>query len=576
MSLISRFPITIRGAITFTGNTLGLSQLQNANQPGTQGSIGAFISAGLATSYNKFPIGTTSDYTLNKSEAFLRLPPGSIVLYAELIWGGNAKTNTYSVVSKLDDPIRFTTPSGSTYELSPASATKFIGTAVSSTQYPDKVKYYMRSAVVTTIIQSEGPGKYAVGKVPALLDPLVASTDETNFAGWTLAVIYQNLSLPLRNMTLYVGGDIISLSGNSQVDISVSNFSTPSAGSVNSRILISAGEGDAQISGDQALFAPTTALLTGRNLSGIRNPSTQFFSSQITDDAGNLDTTGTFGTLNHNITTTPVTLVQNARQGWDITNLNASNYMTNNQQSAVLRLTTTGDAYMPVAVGIQIDVLDIQLNLTKSATPTLVSLGNRITYTLTLTNPGLIPATNVKIVDPLVQGLTFIPNSVFLNGVALANANITQGITISTVAGGSSITLTFSALANEDGINYQYNNTATVEYTFIPAPNLGALTDKKQSNTVTVYQNKLGIKKSLSPSIGITGDELTCTLLITSYIASSSNIVSDVLPPNLQLVNNLITIDNQSPIVGNILTGVELGAMISGQIKEVKFLVKII
>lgn len=576
MSLISRFPITIRGAITFTGNALGLSQLQNANQPGTQGSIGAFISAGLSTSYNRFPIGTTSDYTLNKSEALLRLPAGSTVLYAELIWGGNAKTNTYSVVSKLDDPIRFSVPSGNTYELSPAASTKFIGTAVSSTQYPDKVKYYMRSAVVTSIVQIEGAGKYAAGKIPGILDPLVASTDETNFAGWTLAVIYQNFSLPLRNITLYVGGEIISLSGSSQVDITVSNFSTPATGSVNSRILISVGEGDAQISGDQALFAPTTALLSGRNLSGVRNPSTQFFSSQITDDLGNLDTAGTFGTLNHNITTTPVTLVQNARQGWDITNLSASNYMTNNQQSAILRLTTTGDAYMPVAVGIQIDVLDIQLQLTKSATPSLISLGNRITYTLTLTNPGLIPATNVKLTDPLVQGLTFVPNSVTLNGVALPNANITQGITINSVAGGSSITLTFNAFATSDATNYQYTNTATVEYTFIPAPNLSPLTDKKQSNTVTVYQNKLGIEKNLSPAIGISGDVLTCTLTITSYIASSSNIVSDVLPPNLQLLNNLIIIDNQSPIVGNILSGVELGAMTAGQIKTVKFSVKII
>lgn len=59
MSFINRYSDIRRGGIVFTGNTLGLSKLTNANRAGVQGSIGAFTALDNSLQVNDFPTGTT-------------------------------------------------------------------------------------------------------------------------------------------------------------------------------------------------------------------------------------------------------------------------------------------------------------------------------------------------------------------------------------------------------------------------------------------------------------------------------------------------------------------------------------
>ncbi len=89
---VSVYNTITNGGITFTGNTLGLDKTTNQNNPGITGSIGAFISQDSSEHIGTFPSpppGTTLDYTKNGSLAYLDLPPGSVVLHAELIWSGS-------------------------------------------------------------------------------------------------------------------------------------------------------------------------------------------------------------------------------------------------------------------------------------------------------------------------------------------------------------------------------------------------------------------------------------------------------------------------------------------------------
>lgn len=97
MPFIRRYSDVKKGGIVFTGNTLGLSKAANATAPGTEGSIGAFISTDLTLQAGAFPAGTTLDYTKNSSRAVLSLPDGDKL-------EGNADSNivnteilTYSV-----------------------------------------------------------------------------------------------------------------------------------------------------------------------------------------------------------------------------------------------------------------------------------------------------------------------------------------------------------------------------------------------------------------------------------------------------------------------------------------------
>lgn len=119
---INRYSTTNRGAVTFTGNTLGLSKQNNQNRPGTAGSIGTFSTTNLLSQDVTYPIGTTATWQQNNSSAVLNLPAGSSVLYAELIWGGSSNLGGENVTAFLNDAVSLTTPFGS-FSVPPAAAT---------------------------------------------------------------------------------------------------------------------------------------------------------------------------------------------------------------------------------------------------------------------------------------------------------------------------------------------------------------------------------------------------------------------------------------------------------------------
>lgn len=183
-------------------------------------------------------------------------------------------------------------------------------------------------------------------------------------AGWTLEVVYQNASLPLRNLSVYAGQEIIDASS-PPVDATISGFATPATGAVTGRVLVTAQEGDSNISGDQLRFGPNANTTVA--LFGPRNPANNFFQSQICNDSGNLDTSGTFGDLNQPL---GVALAVR-RQGWDITNVDASSSLVNNQTSATVRFVTNGDGYAAAGFGVQIDATGPIINPVKSVNRTV-------------------------------------------------------------------------------------------------------------------------------------------------------------------------------------------------------------
>ena len=95
---ILRFSETIQGGLEITGNTLGLSGTgEGLNEPGTSGSISAFMGAAPESADGAFPAGTTADWEDNASAAELTLPEGAVVVYAELVWGASWAAGTEDV-----------------------------------------------------------------------------------------------------------------------------------------------------------------------------------------------------------------------------------------------------------------------------------------------------------------------------------------------------------------------------------------------------------------------------------------------------------------------------------------------
>ncbi|WDL90628.1 DUF11 domain-containing protein [Bacillus sp. HNR-4] len=106
----------------------------------------------------------------------------------------------------------------------------------------------------------------------------------------------------------------------------------------------------------------------------------------------------------------------------------------------------------------------------KTANVNSAHLGDFITYTLTFTNNGAIPANNVLITDPLPPEVTFYPNSVTVNGVARPGTNPTIGILIDTVNPGESVVIRFIVQVTAEPRGGLIRNTARIRYTLRPDP----------------------------------------------------------------------------------------------------------
>jgi len=511
-----RFNTITTGALTFTGNTLGLSKAVNANAPGLSHGIGTFISTNTAVRDGTYPFGTTANWALDSSTATLNIPAGSTVRYAELIWSGSYSYGGEDVSAALNNSVSFTTPGGQTFILAPDAATaQTLGTrdgAGRCTTDPDIAPpvgtpvtpcFYVRSANVTAQVQAGGTGAYAAGGIPA------TQADAENFknnAGWTLAVAYENSALPARNLTLFVGAEVTNAS--TSTPITISGFCTPPAGPVSGRLLLSTTEGDSNITGDQMQFGPNVAALVP--ISGPRNLLNNFFASQINNDAGTIDTAGTFGTLNQtptNVNAANVSL-SGSRQGWDITNIDISARLTNSQLSAVARGTSTQDQYMINGLGTQIGVGAPRFppNV-KTVDKTQTFVGDFLTYTIRVDNTtGTADADNLIFKDMPPAGTSFVPGSFTVTNAAgvittPAGADPAAGFNMGTVALGTQQFVSFRVRVDALPIlaAIQFDNSASWTYNYVSCIGQAPLSGSLLTNQVRTTAPLIQPSKSVTP-----------------------------------------------------------------------------
>jgi uncharacterized repeat protein (TIGR01451 family) len=532
---IKRYSTIANGGMTFTGNTLGLSKRTNSNRPGSNGSIGTFITTDSnSQDGSRWYDGTTSDWTENDASAQLSIPSGSSVLYAELIWGGSYDYVDQDVSDELNTSVSFATPGGS-YSVSPTASTSSTLTGQN---------YYVRSADVTSRVRAAGSGTYTVGGVPGTEG---SYEQNSNAAGWTLAVIYENAGLAARNLTLFVGAELTSSSV--QTTSSISGFCTPSAGDIEARMMVSAIEGDSNLTGDQMQFGPSVTSLSA--VSGPNNPVNNFFASQINGADGNLDTAGTFGSRNHS----PGSNSTGRRQGWDITNVDVSDQMVNAQNTAVAKGTTSGDRYVINAIGLQINVgAPVFPEAVMSVDKPVTSVGETLVYTTRLDNSdGSADALNVVFTDDIPNGLSFISGSVTVDGVTQATDDPENGIRIESVGAGETIVVSYQV-----SVDYipqapqaaEYVNNASWTYQYESCPDLplnnGTVTTAPYVETLIA---RISPEKSASPAGSVlSGGTVTYTITVpnTGTAATSGTTLQDPIPDGTTYVPNSTTLNGTS------------------------------
>ncbi|WP_050606690.1 DUF11 domain-containing protein [Clostridium niameyense] len=554
------FSQNINGGITFTGNAIGLSKKDNSQDAGTANSIGALMSHLDYLQVATYPPYTTLNYSFDSSTATLSIPKGCDVAFAILSWGGCCKVPGENRIPPVSNNVRLKA-------VDPPYPTEYI--FQDKTYFTDKTKdvvFYSCYSVVTNEIKKSMSAKYSVAEFPVTSE---ATDNSNNCGGWTLAVVYTNPTLPARSISIYSGLEEVTSS--TPFSITSSFSKTPKLVSPKGRALFSAMHASATLGDNKVLFGPNDYNLI--YLSGPRNLPNHFFGSQINDDNGNIDTSGSFGDLNQDILTG--TNMVGGRQGWDITNVDVSSGLSNSQNSSILKFITTNNNYLLNMLGLQIDIDIPELNnIKKTVSQTFASVEDIVEYTISISNNTTATLNELFLTDTLTSELSFVPNSLIIDGNPSNDSPVT-GVNLGNLASSKTILVKFKAKVNSDpSNNFNYVNLATINYKVGNAPNIVSATSK--SNMSKLYSSSIIVEPNINitanPTIISVDDIVEYTIKIsnTETIPIEDAILTNILPPELSYLPNSLTINNIL-INSTPETIISLGTINSWQTIIVKF-----
>ncbi|QUH19789.1 DUF11 domain-containing protein [Alkaliphilus sp. B6464] len=202
----------------------------------------------------------------------------------------------------------------------------------------------------------------------------------------------------------------------------------------------------------------------------------------------------------------------------------------------------------PEVIGNDYAIDDVSLNEVqvplfipvKTISTPVASVGETVTYTVTLENTCTSPLTNVFFKDIVPNGLLFVAGSVTVNGVSEESLDPGIGFTIPNIPGGSTATVTFDAVVNTVPIPNPALNTATINYSYTPVEGGIENNFTVDSNTVSLEVRApvvadISVIKAGSPNPVMSGQILTYTIDVSNFGPSDAeNVVfTDTIPTEI-------------------------------------------
>ncbi|MDF9553615.1 DUF11 domain-containing protein, partial [Bacillus cereus] len=205
------------------------------------------------------------------------------------------------------------------------------------------------------------------------------------------------------------------------------------------------------------------------------------------------------------------------------------------------------------------------LTTQKSVDKSIISVGDTITYTTTITNTGNTTATNITFTSAIPANTTFIPNSVKINGVQQSGAQPALGVTIPNIAPGETVTVTFQANVLSVPPSSSIMGNDTILYSYTVDPNGTPITTSTSTNIVTnpVLDAMITMVKSVDQTIVTLGDTITYTTILTNNgNTNATNITfTDLIPGGTTFIPNSVTINGSTHIELDPNTGITIGSI---------------
>ncbi|WP_154698518.1 beta strand repeat-containing protein, partial [Bacillus cereus] len=219
------------------------------------------------------------------------------------------------------------------------------------------------------------------------------------------------------------------------------------------------------------------------------------------------------------------------------------------------------------------------LNSNKTVDLAFATVGDALTYTITLNQTGNVAVNDVIIQDIIPQGTTFIENSVIVNGETLPGVNPVSGIPIGTIIVDGDASISFQVLVTSIPTPNVLNNNAITTFNYIVNPNNVPVTNTTTTNTVTttVQNDNVFAIKSVDVTNALPGQTLTYTISITNNgnITIEDLLLVDTAPVDTTFVFSSVTINGINQPNANPENGITLGNLAPNESAIITFQVTI-
>jgi uncharacterized repeat protein (TIGR01451 family) len=344
--------------------------------------------------------------TANSSSADLVLPSGANTIpFARLYFGGIAAIGSGGLNNILHRTVQIKFGSAASYTTLVAPVAQIDTIPVSATHTA-----YQAYVDVSAYVAANGAGTYTVAGVNAATGNAISGGA---FAGWGMAVVYENPALPFSSVRAY-DGYLQVYSGGSATTLgtTLTGFNVPAT-----------------------LLAPGDAIMTAMSFEGDANlaktasaPNGDFIEVNgikvfnAANPVGNIFN-GTISKKGLHVTTKSPNFKNNFLD-IDEVEVGVGYGIAANATTVNLLFGTEADRYFPSVFAFTLASKDPTVTLDKAVSDALppfntLQLNEVITYTLSGTNTGVGPAFNCTVIDTIPAGVTYVPNSLeVISGLA--------------------------------------------------------------------------------------------------------------------------------------------------------------
>ncbi|WP_435168552.1 DUF7507 domain-containing protein [Paenibacillus glycanilyticus] len=209
----------------------------------------------------------------------------------------------------------------------------------------------------------------------------------------------------------------------------------------------------------------------------------------------------------------------------------------------------------------------------KSVSTTFALVGQKITYTILVTNLSPASITNTVVTDSALSGAAVVAGSTAVNGIPVPG-DLTSGIPIGAVPAGATVAITFDAVVTSipepDGA---INNFASAAYTSAGVSH----TIVSNTVTVTVTQPSVTAAKKAFQSYAVVGDFITYEVTVRNDGPYNAVVTwFDMLPEGTIFIENSLTLNGFSVPGAERYRGTVIGTVEAHSTAVVFFLLKVI